>query len=186
MFIVYDPTTFKMSGPQIIQVLKEIQPGDVILRKFDSYADSKFIPGEYSHGAIYVGDHKIIHAVAEGVQEIDVIDFCMCDKICILRPKAGIENAISKAKKFLEEDTPYDFAYRRGSSALYCFELCAECYPELQIKTHDVKKLFGLLKKRNVYLAKSFTESPDFKIVFQSSESSRARSVKRMKTDASS
>lgn len=63
----------------------------------------------------------------------------MCDKICILRPKDRTVDAIAKARKFLEEDTPYDFAYKRGSSALYCFELCAECYPDLQIKTHDVK-----------------------------------------------
>ena len=180
MFIVYDPTTFKMTGPQIIQVLKTLQPGDIILRKFDSYADSKFIPGEYSHGAIYVGDHTIIHAIAEGVQEIDVIDFCMCDKICILRPKDRTVDAIAKARKFLEEDTPYDFAYKRGSSALYCFELCAECYPDLQIKTHDVKQMFGLLRKKNVYLAKSFTDSPDFKLVFQSDDSSKARSLRRM------
>lgn len=136
------------------------------MRKFDSYADSKFIPGEYSHGAVYVGDNKIIHAVAEGVSEIDVVSFCMCDRICVLRPRAGSRNAIAKAKKFAKDKVPYDFSYKHNSSALYCFELCVECYPKLDIKPKVAKALFGLLRKKNVYLAESFTSSPDFKMIF--------------------
>ena len=179
LFIVYDPTSFKVTGEQILEILEILEPGDVILRKFDSYADSKFIPGDYSHGAVYVGDNKIIHAVAEGVSEIDAVSFCMCDRICILRPRAGVRNAIAKAKKFAKDKVPYDFAYKRNSSALYCFELCAECYPKLDIKPRDVKKLFGLLRKKNVYLAESFTSSPDFKMVFQSEADAKAKSMRR-------
>ena len=179
MFVVYDPTSFKVTGEQILEILQVLRPGDVVLRKFDSYADSKFIPGDYSHGAVYVGDNKIIHAVAEGVSEIDVVSFCMCDRICILRPRVGMRNAVAKAKKFAKDKVPYDFAYKRNSSALYCFELCAECYPKLDIKPRDAKALFGLLKKKNVYLAESFTSSPDFKIVFQSDKDARARSLRR-------
>lgn len=111
LFIVYDPTSFKVTGEQILEILEILEPGDVILRKFDSYADSKFIPGDYSHGAVYVGDNKIIHAVAEGVSEIDAVSFCMCDRICVLRPRAGMRNAIAKAKKFAKDKVPYDFAY---------------------------------------------------------------------------
>lgn len=179
LFIVYDPTSFKVTGEQILEILEILEPGDVILRKFDSYADSKFIPGDYSHGAVYVGDNKIIHAVAEGVSEIDAVSFCMCDRICVLRPRAGMRNAIAKAKKFAKDKVPYDFAYQRNSSALYCFELCAECYPKLDIKPRDVKKLFGLLRKKNVYLAESFTSSPDFKMIFQSDRDAKARSMRR-------
>ena len=168
LFIVYNPTQFKVTGEQILEILQCLEPGDVVLRKFDSYADSKFIPGEYSHGAVYVGDNKIIHAVAEGVSEIDVVSFCMCDRICVLRPRAGSRNAIAKAKKFAKDKVPYDFAYNHNSSALYCFELCAECYPKLDIKPKVAKALFGLLRKKNVYLAESFTSSPDFKMIFQS------------------
>lgn len=65
-----------------------LEPGDVILRGFDNYLDGYFIddPHGYSHGAIYVGKEKIIHAVVEGVSEINVLDFMRCDRICILRP----------------------------------------------------------------------------------------------------
>lgn len=118
---------------------------------------------------MYIGeDNKIIHAVAKGVSEIDAVSFCMCDRICILRPRCGARNAIAKAKKFVENHVPYDFAYKRNASALYCFELCAECYPKLKIQTKTAKSFFGLLKKKNVYLAESFLESPDFTKVFES------------------
>ena len=115
---------------------------------------------------MYVGDNKIIHAVAEGVSEIDAVSFCMCDRICVLRPRAGVRNAIAKAKKFVKDKVPYDFAYKRNSSALYCFELCAECYPKLDIKPKVATAFFGLLRKKNVYLAESFISSPDFKMIF--------------------
>ena len=49
---------------------------------------------------------------------------------------------------------------------MYCFELCAEAYPNLDVKRIEVKKFFGLLKK-HVYLADSFRKSKDFKIVFE-------------------
>jgi len=131
------------------------------------YADGKFIPGDYSHGAIYVGDNTVIHAVAEGVSEINIVSFCMCDRIYILRPRCGVKQAIAKAKKFAKDNIPYDFAFKRNSSALYCFELCAECYPKLDIGLKTASAFFGLAKKENVYLAESFTESPDFKAVFE-------------------
>ena len=167
LFIVYDPVTFKLSGTQMLEALDTLQPGDVILRGYDMYADGKLIPGDYSHGAIYVGDDIVIHAVASGVSKIDPISFFMCDRICILRPKSGKKQAIAKAKKLEATNVPYDFAYQRGASALYCFELCAECYPKLKIKTKVAKSFFGLLKKSNVYLAESFIESPSFKKVFE-------------------
>lgn len=179
LFVIYDPTSFKVTGEQILEILQLLEPGDIVLRKFDSYADSKFIPGDYSHGAIYIGNNKIIHAVAEGVSEIDAISFCMCDRICVLRPRSGVRNAIAKAKKFVKDKIPYDFAYKRNSSALYCFELCAECYPKLDIKPRDVKTFFGLLRKKNVYLAESFTDSSDFKMIFQSESNVKAKSMRR-------
>lgn len=163
MFIVYDPTVFEIDGEAIMTILDKLRPGDVILRGYTMYADGKFIPGDYSHGGLYIGNDTVIHAVAEGVSEINVVSFCMCDRICVLRPRVGVKAAISKAKKFAKDTVPYDFAFKRNASALYCFELCAECYPKLKIETKDVKRFFGLLKKKNVYLAESFLESPDFR-----------------------
>ena len=166
MFMVYDPSTFDMTGQKILKVLDILQPGDVILRGYRHYLDGMFIPGDYSHGAIYVGDNTIVHAVAEGVSYIDVVEFCMCDRICILRPKSHQAEAISAAKKLVADNVPYDFGFKRGASALYCFELCAECYNAFNVQLETVKALFGLLKKK-VYTAESLLKCESFTRVFE-------------------
>lgn len=167
MFIVYDPSTFDMTGQRILDVLRLLQPGDIILRGYRHYLDGMFIPGDYSHGAIYVGDNKIIHAVAAGVSEIDVVEFCMCDRICILRPSTFQASAIKTAKKLAKDNVPYDFGFKCGTSALYCFELCAECYKKFDIQTKTAKAFFGLLRKKNVYTADSLFECQDLTKVFE-------------------
>lgn len=169
MFVVFDPNYFKVGGKQILDILKIIQPGDIILRGYDSYLDGKFIPDPlgYSHGAIYIGNGKIIHAVAEGVSETDIIEFTRCDRIAIFRPRKYKRNAISTAKKFLKDNIPYDFGFREDVSSLYCFELCGLCYGKLEIPRQTVKALFGLIKKENVFLAESFFDSKDMKCIYQ-------------------
>lgn len=124
------------------------------------------IGGDWSHGAIYVGDDTIIHAIAEGVSEINIIDFCQCDRIAIFRPSKHQKTAIKIAKKFLAEHIGYDFLFEKSSSFLYCYELAAMSYPKLNIPTISFTKFFGLLKKKDVYLAKSFYTSPDLKLVY--------------------
>lgn len=77
MFFVYDPSTYKMDGSHTMKAIRLLEPGDVVLRGFDNYLDGYFIddPHGYSHGAIYIDDGKIIHAIAEGVSEINALDF---------------------------------------------------------------------------------------------------------------
>ena len=166
LFLIYDPTHFSMTGEKILHVRDILKPGDVILRGYSMYLDGMFVPGDYSHGAIYVGNDTIVHAVAEGVSKINVVDFCECDRICVLRPTSGPKKAVKKALEFVEKDTPYDFGFKRGASALYCFELCAECYQGLDVRLIEQTALFGLLRKM-VYLAKSFLSSKDFDRVFE-------------------
>lgn len=100
----------------------------------------------------------MIHAVAEGVSEINVLDFMSCDRVCILRPAKGQKAAIKQAKQFLKDNIPYDFSFSHGKNALYCFELCAEAYSSLGVKKIKVSKLFGLLKK-DAFLADSFRKN---------------------------
>ena len=166
-WLVYDPDDFQVGGKTVLNVIKTIKPGDIILRGYNKYLDGKFIPSKtkYSHGAIYIGEGKIIHAIAEGVLETNIIDFTRCDRVAIFRPEFHQKDAIEKAKQFLENKVPYDFGFKRGVSALYCFELCGECYNMFDIPKYTVKKFFGLIKRKNVYLADSFFNSPNFKCV---------------------
>ena len=99
MFLVYDPSEYEMDGIHVRNAMNALQPGDVILRGYNHYVDGYFIddPHGYSHGAVYVGNDVIVHAVAEGVSRIHAFDFMKCDRICILRPASGQAEAIEKA-----------------------------------------------------------------------------------------
>ena len=169
MFFVYDDSDFGITGEKTIEIMEVLQPGDIVLRGFDHYCDSKFIPDPlcYSHGAIYIGDNKVIHVMAEGVMKTDMVEFTRCDRIAIFRPNKYQKRAISRAKKFLRDDVPYDFIFENNASALYCFELCSNCYDKLDIPKKTISKLFGLIKKENVILAESFFDSKDFDCIFQ-------------------
>lgn len=97
----------------MLEALRCLEPGDIVLRGFDNYLDGYFIddPNGYSHGGIYIGDDKIVHAVAPHVCEIHVLDFMQCDRICILRPSKYKKAAIAKAKKFVQDKIEYDYMF---------------------------------------------------------------------------
>ena len=170
MFIVYDPSYFKMTGDKMREVENLLKPGDIICRGYDNYLDSYFIaltsPDRYSHAGVYIGDNKIIHAMQPRVREDDILDFMECDRIVVFRPRKGKTLAIKRAKSFLAEGTEYDYDFKLDSGKLYCFELAAECYKELDKTIYQKKALFGLVK-RNLILASSFAESKDFTRVFE-------------------
>ena len=169
MWLVYDNSEFAVNGNKILEISELIEPGDLIFRGYDHYLDSKFIPDtkSYSHGAIYIGNNEIIHAVAKGVSKINIIDFCQCDRIMIMRPRKYKREAIKKAKEFEKNKIPYDYGFNNSIQQLYCFELCGKCYEKLYIPTQIVKKFFGLIRKNDVYLAESFRKSEDFELIFE-------------------
>ena len=165
LFLVYDPSDYEITGEEKIEVLRHIKPGDVVIRGYNHYLDGKFIPSKHgwSHAGVYIGNYKVIHAVAEGVSEINILDFMNCDRILVMRPLNCVDIGIERAKRFLKERVPYDFGFNNGISALYCFELAAECYKELRLEKKKVSLLKGLIKRKDpVYLAESFIESDDF------------------------
>src|SRR5574344_499310 len=178
LFCIYDPDDYQVGGHEVIDIMKILKPCDIILRGYRHYLDGKFINifgidtsktafgGDWSHGALYIGNNKVIHAIAEGVSETNVVDFTRCDRIAIFRASKYQTKAIQCAKKFLKENVPYDFSFENGASSLYCFELAALSYSKLNIPKFDVNKLFGLIKKEQVFLAQSFLNSEDLKLVY--------------------
>lgn len=144
-WIQYDPVEYKITGSRIKEISGLLRPGDVILRHYDGYVDNWFIDGKYTHAGIYVGNDQIIHAVNPTVSKIDLIDFCRCDSICVVRPDGGTTAAIAKAGEYLLNKVNYDFSYMQTDDELYCFELVAHCYDMLDIKTYKTSRLFGLI-----------------------------------------
>lgn len=162
-FIIYNPDTFKVKGDDTRKALELLKPGDIVLRKYIHYLDGYFIPGEYSHSSLYVGDGKIIHAVADGVEYIDVIDFLRCDAFCILRQDDPLacEVAVAFAKTQEEKKAEYDFDFKSGNDAYYCHELVATAYKDVGIEKKKVT-MFKFFKLAPRYLAESFLENKNF------------------------
>ena len=107
-WIVYDPGSYRVKGPECRKVSDLLEPGDILLRRYDGYLDSHFIPGVFSHAAIYLGPVEesdraavpekgivsrafeagpcqVAHSTAEGVHLEDILTFCRCDDIAVLR-----------------------------------------------------------------------------------------------------
>ena len=168
MFIVYCPDTFKVKGTDTREALNTLEPGDIVLRKYVHYLDGYFIPGEYSHSSIYVGNGKIIHAVADGVEYIDAIDFLRCDGFCIMRPndKKIAEKAVEFAKVVAATRTGYDFDFKSGNSTYYCHELVATAYKDLEIEKKP-SKILGIFKVDPRFIATSFLENKNLTKVLE-------------------
>ncbi len=113
----------KVKAAHIRELLRLAKPGDIICRKYTYYFDSYFIKGKYTHSGIIIDDQNMIHAVAEGVSRIDIIDFMKdADGFILLRP---VLPDFTKMKVFLESKIgiPYDFIFKKDVDAYYCHEL---------------------------------------------------------------
>lgn len=167
-WVHYNPAEYdyEVRGEKILEAMDQIQAGDIILRHYKHYLDSYLIPGKYSHSGVYIGDNKIIHAVAEGVKKISIIDFCQADGILILRPKAGQAEAIKKAYDALGKE--YDFKFNsKDKEKFYCHELSAHCYSDAVEIEAITPTFMGFKLKflKGKYLAESFIKNKFFEKV---------------------
>ena len=169
MFVVYAPKSFKVKGYHTREIMELLQPGDVLMRSYDSYLDGLFIPkglSGCSHTGIHIGNGVVIHAIAEGITEDDVIDFCRCDRIAVMRPRTGVGFAVRHALRCLGKKIKYDFDFSDGNSTYYCHEFTASCFPTLDIQKIS-RKAFGFISSPKVYLADSFFCSNDFSVIYK-------------------
>jgi len=136
---VYDPKSYKFKGHHYKQVLDVVQEGDVLLRRFDGYLNSYFIPGYWNHAGVYLGgeSNKVLHAVAEGVIMETLFDFCKTDHVIVLRPQFDIDfiELSNKIQSTLSKKTKYDFSFNfEENTDLSCTELIWFLYKDLDSK----------------------------------------------------
>lgn len=142
LFIVFGHTAYKMKGPDVRDVLNIVQPGDILLRRYDSYISGLMIPGYYTHASIYVGDNNIVHMLGDGIQKEDILTFTRCDSIAIIHCNQEhiSKGAIDKTLEILKKGIEYDFSFNFSSDKrLSCTELIDYVYnkPKFTRKKED-------------------------------------------------
>jgi hypothetical protein len=128
--ILWGGSSYKVKGSDMRKILETLKPGDVLLRVYEHYIGSIFVPGFWSHAAIYEGDDKVIHMLGHGICREDILTFMRCDGISVLRCKKPelIMPAIAKARDYLEKGVDYDYGFIRGDTNLYCSELIYQIF----------------------------------------------------------
>lgn len=147
-----------------------ILPGDIICRKYDCYADRFLIPGEFTHSGIVESSQYMIHAVAEGVERIDVLDFVKdTDGFIVLRPGHGYDPKAAVEYARAQLGKPYDFKFQAEAGpvvAFFCHELSARSVQAGGIKIIPVLKQVGPVV-HEVYVAQQFIDDPVIATLFR-------------------
>ena len=190
-WFVFNPRGYQIKARQIRKALAVLQPGDVVVRKYNTYLSSYFIPGRFSHSGVYVGKKTVqgmetevvVHALGTGVQMTDVMDFFMCcDEFAILRPRCSDsvkEEACRIAAGYIGAQYDYGFdvcedydnqdEVQKRTKSVYCHELTRSCFPHLSVPCLAPTLWNGMIRSsKKQFLAQSFFESEDFDVVYDS------------------
>lgn len=129
---------YQLKGEHYRIVRPLLQPGDIVLQRFEGWVDKWFIPGFWNHAAIYIGnkEEQVVHAVSEGVLIEDIINFMRTDHMIILRSKdtSLANDAISKAIGIV--GCEYDFSFDFSNNVRFaCTEVVDYCYDNQFFKT---------------------------------------------------
>ena len=161
----------KVTAADCRAIMARAKPGMVVCRKFNSYLDGRFIPGEFTHSGIVETPDMMIHAVAEGVGRIDILDFVKdADGFILLSPSAGHykpEDAVNYARQQIGK--PYDFKFNVENgpvTAFFCHELSAMSIAAGGIKISPIIKYVGAVA-HEVYLADQFILDPRITTVYR-------------------
>jgi hypothetical protein len=107
LFLAYRPRNFAIKGNHTREVLKRVKPGDILVRSFNGYLNNYFIPGTFKHVGFYLsevtehhlkqfaevenptpfktGRQMVIYALGDKIYLEDLIDFCRCDGLAVMR-----------------------------------------------------------------------------------------------------
>jgi len=179
-FVLYDPGSYLIKGDETREVMNTLKPGDILVRGYKNYLDSYFIPGFFTHTGLYVGnvpnednvmllpsaknafyaegEQIVIHAMAEGVFMEDLLNFCRCDYLLILRSSEVTQENVNQIynRALMNLGTPYDFRFDFSRyNNLSCTEFVYVCLEDI------LKKSGVTLRHRRAPLTKRPTLIPD-------------------------
>jgi cell wall-associated NlpC family hydrolase len=122
--ILFGNSHYEIKGPHTREILNVLKPGDILLRRYNHYLGSIFIPGYWSHAAHYVGDGDVIHMLGDGITREDILTFTRCDDILILRctDVELVKYSITESINLEDKNIQYDYDFKSGNKTLYCSE----------------------------------------------------------------
>lgn len=168
-WMTINATTFQLKGRHYRTVEQLIQPGDILVRRFEGYIDRFLIPGFWNHAGIYVGeinnkDYQVVHALSDGVVVDDLIDFMRADHLIVLRvPEGKQKEALIRAKSIIGRE--YDFAFNFKETLRFsCTELIGYCYQNTIVG----KKRFG----RMTIVGDDIVNTTSLKVIWDSRKDS--------------
>jgi len=148
-----------MSADFLYYIMDKVQPGDVLLSGASLNLSNLFIPGKFTHAAMFCGD-CIVEAIGDGVVKSDFTEWIMQhDCVALLRFKKGDNTRGEKLSKIAKEQIGkgYDFLFEKDLERFYCSELVCYCYE--QIYGEGVLGEFDLIEPMDLY------NNSDFEVI---------------------
>jgi len=134
---------YKIKGDEIRDIFEQIRPGDVLLKGYNGI-HNLFKHDKYPMGGIYISDGYVSYINRHGADLEDLITFCMCDRIMIIRLDSDlfIENilkCIRRCKQFINISKSYECSFGGIDMVPYSLDLIDMCYKELKINRTNNK-----------------------------------------------
>ncbi len=125
----YAQTTVRQSE----HVMEIMQDGDILLSRESWHFTNYFIPGFWSHAAIY-GNRNVVEAVKPRVQIVDFRDWVIEKHNWVVLRPPKLDTKITRASCYelaLQQlYKPYDDLFSDKNDAWYCSEIVREVYKQ--------------------------------------------------------
>lgn len=106
------------------QVLSLMLPGDVLLSREKWHFTNLFIPGYWSHAALFGGENEVVEAVAPRVRRQHFFDWVLRKHSwCVLRVKESYNGQLAFDYAWSTIKAAYDYNFSLQNDRLYCSEM---------------------------------------------------------------
>jgi uncharacterized protein YycO len=125
------------------KVEKIIKKGDIVLVGGLRRMSKFFIRGIFTHCLIHNEKDKMIHSIADGVEEVSLSEiFNEYDTLLVLRHREINEEKSEKVRNYVKSKIgkPFNFEFGKDENRFYCSYLAYLAYQQVELKTVNMNK----------------------------------------------